>query len=491
MRRPRRLTPDPAGPSRPPELRAGRCTRAPGEGGLEAPTPARVRRRRGTRRCPRRGSSRRLSRRRRRAPPWRPSPGSGPRDAAIAPGLRGRGLRRLAHAGTERWPRLPDSEPSPLQLDPAGARRARRARADRRRRPALDRSQPALDRGPPPPSARTGAAPAAPCRSPERPPPEPDPLPSTRAPSTSSSCPRRERRRRAPSRRRSRSRSPPPWSRTPARTRGDRRLRRRSPPDGSPEPASRDLAPRRRRPDLSPDLSRTASDGAHARPRAPLDSESATSREEEEIPTLDGEEIIEEVAEAPGGPSAAARLRAARRPRGGRRSRAPVAEPRRSSREPPLRSAGEPRAPPPPPSREHRRPRPLRRLLQRIAGAQRVVVHTLEGQVKRGFLQDADLAAPALPLAPRPAHGDGRHRQGEGGVLHARPRRAARRPEGNRVRVTFRDGRQVAGFSPDYTGGRVRVLHDPGRHPHQHRPDLGLPLRGAAGLGELRRAPSP
>ncbi len=87
-----------------------------------------------------------------------------------------------------------------------------------------------------------------------------------------------------------------------------------------------------------------------------------------------------------------------------------------------------------------------------VAGAQRVVVHTVEGQVKRGVLEDADLAAAALALAPQP---------GEAGEPLAvervkaiffmlAPGEAAPAPEGRRVRVTFKDGRQVAGFSPDY-----------------------------------------
>jgi len=35
------------------------------------------------------------------------------------------------------------------------------------------------------------------------------------------------------------------------------------------------------------------------------------------------------------------------------------------------------------------------------------------------------------------------------------PGETAPAPEGKRVRVTFRDGRQVAGFSPDYREGGI------------------------------------
>jgi hypothetical protein len=88
----------------------------------------------------------------------------------------------------------------------------------------------------------------------------------------------------------------------------------------------------------------------------------------------------------------------------------------------------------------------------RIQGVHRVVVHSLEGQVKRGLIQDVDLAAPELPLASTP-----------GGPTEPIPTDHIKAvffmlapgeqpspPEGSRVRVTFRDGRQVAGFSPDY-----------------------------------------
>jgi small nuclear ribonucleoprotein (snRNP)-like protein len=85
-----------------------------------------------------------------------------------------------------------------------------------------------------------------------------------------------------------------------------------------------------------------------------------------------------------------------------------------------------------------------------VAGEHRVVVHTVEGQVLRGSLVDVDLDSGEVPLG------------GGGGVQlipssrikaiffmllpGGRPPQA----EGKKVRVTFRDGRQVAGFSGDY-----------------------------------------
>jgi len=76
----------------------------------------------------------------------------------------------------------------------------------------------------------------------------------------------------------------------------------------------------------------------------------------------------------------------------------------------------------------------------------------LDGQVLRGTLTDADLEGPELELET-----------GEPGAVAQiatdgvkaiffmlAPGEKPPVPQGKRVRVTFRDGRQVAGFSPDY-----------------------------------------
>ncbi|HEY6105887.1 MAG TPA: hypothetical protein VIV59_07890, partial [Anaeromyxobacteraceae bacterium] len=87
-----------------------------------------------------------------------------------------------------------------------------------------------------------------------------------------------------------------------------------------------------------------------------------------------------------------------------------------------------------------------------VVGEHRVVVHTLEGQVLRGTIADVDLDATAIPLVAAPGNAPEP-------VAAARvkaiffmllPGGRPPAPEGSRVRVTFRDGRQVAGFSPDY-----------------------------------------
>jgi hypothetical protein len=99
-----------------------------------------------------------------------------------------------------------------------------------------------------------------------------------------------------------------------------------------------------------------------------------------------------------------------------------------------------------------------------VAGTHRVVVHTIEGLVKRGVLEDADLDGPSLALAAQP---------GEAGESLATEKVKAiffmlapgEKPppaEGKKVRVTFRDGRQVAGFSPDYREAGIGFFMIPG-----------------------------
>jgi len=102
-----------------------------------------------------------------------------------------------------------------------------------------------------------------------------------------------------------------------------------------------------------------------------------------------------------------------------------------------------------PPARPPPAPAPATRV---IAGVHRVVVHTVEGQVKRGQLADPDLGADRLSLlaqagaAPELLPAD--RVRAIFFMLGANESPAA--PSGLKVRVTFRDGRQVAGFSPDY-----------------------------------------
>ncbi len=87
-----------------------------------------------------------------------------------------------------------------------------------------------------------------------------------------------------------------------------------------------------------------------------------------------------------------------------------------------------------------------------VAGEHRVVVHTVEGQVLRGTITDADLDAESIPLvtsggaSPEPVAAS----RVKAIFFMLLPGGRPPAPEGHKVRVTFRDGRQVAGFSPDY-----------------------------------------
>ncbi|MGB8933093.1 MAG: hypothetical protein WCC48_17745, partial [Anaeromyxobacteraceae bacterium] len=89
----------------------------------------------------------------------------------------------------------------------------------------------------------------------------------------------------------------------------------------------------------------------------------------------------------------------------------------------------------------------------RVEGVHRVVVHTVEGSVKRGVIADVTLDAGTLPLAPQP--GDAPEELPTARVkaifFMLEAGEAAPAPEGKKVRVTFTDGRQLAGFSPDYS----------------------------------------
>ncbi len=99
-----------------------------------------------------------------------------------------------------------------------------------------------------------------------------------------------------------------------------------------------------------------------------------------------------------------------------------------------------------------------------VPGVRRVVVHTVEGQVMRGVLENADLDSSSLSLSADP---------GAAPELIARnkvkaiffmlgPGENAPPAEGKRVRVTFSDGRQVAGFSADYSDEGIGFFMIPG-----------------------------
>jgi len=89
-----------------------------------------------------------------------------------------------------------------------------------------------------------------------------------------------------------------------------------------------------------------------------------------------------------------------------------------------------------------------------IRGDHRVILHTMEGQVKRGALKDPDLGAENLSLEGT-AGGVESIALGRVKAIFFMLAPGARSPagDGQKVRVTFKDGRQVAGFSRDHQQG--------------------------------------
>ncbi|HZI11107.1 MAG TPA: hypothetical protein VE153_12025, partial [Myxococcus sp.] len=87
-----------------------------------------------------------------------------------------------------------------------------------------------------------------------------------------------------------------------------------------------------------------------------------------------------------------------------------------------------------------------------VEGEHRVIIHTIEGQVKRGTIRDADLLDEVISLEQQsgfaPEQISGKRVKA---IFFMLPT-GARQPqaEGQKIRVTFNDGRQVAGFSQDF-----------------------------------------
>jgi hypothetical protein len=86
-----------------------------------------------------------------------------------------------------------------------------------------------------------------------------------------------------------------------------------------------------------------------------------------------------------------------------------------------------------------------------VVGEHRVILHTMEGGVKRGSIRDADLSNALVSLATGPSSNESVPRDRVKAIFFMlAPGSRAPAPEGSKVRVTFRDGRQVAGFSKDH-----------------------------------------
>ena len=88
-----------------------------------------------------------------------------------------------------------------------------------------------------------------------------------------------------------------------------------------------------------------------------------------------------------------------------------------------------------------------------VPGEHRVILHTVEGQVKRGAIKDAKLGEPQLLLHLATSGTETLPRERVKALFFMlAPGARAPSTEGNKVRVTFKDGRQVAGFSKDHKG---------------------------------------
>jgi hypothetical protein len=87
-----------------------------------------------------------------------------------------------------------------------------------------------------------------------------------------------------------------------------------------------------------------------------------------------------------------------------------------------------------------------------IEGEHRVIIHTVEGQVKRGVLRDVDLLDGIIPLEQQTGFAPERIPSNRVKAIFFMSLPGSRAPgvQGQKIRVTFRDGRQVAGFSEDY-----------------------------------------
>ena len=125
----------------------------------------------------------------------------------------------------------------------------------------------------------------------------------------------------------------------------------------------------------------------------------------------------------------------------------------------------------------------------RVPGTFRVVVHTSDGQVKRGVVEDSRslhaghrprTAARAGDLAP-PGVG------GEGDLLHAAAGGTSGPDRGPAGAGHLPRRAAGGGLQPRLRAGAAGLLRGAGRHRHPHRADLDLPELGAAGGGGLNQ----
>ena len=89
-----------------------------------------------------------------------------------------------------------------------------------------------------------------------------------------------------------------------------------------------------------------------------------------------------------------------------------------------------------------------------VAGEHRVVVHLIDGQVKRGTVQDLDLTAGTVPLQSGPGVVDNIATDRLKAIFFMlAPGAPKTAPGGQKIRLTLQDGREVVGFSDDFKTG--------------------------------------
>jgi hypothetical protein len=89
-----------------------------------------------------------------------------------------------------------------------------------------------------------------------------------------------------------------------------------------------------------------------------------------------------------------------------------------------------------------------------VSGERRVVVHLIDGQVKRGTVQDLDLTAGTVPLQSVPGVVDNIATDRLKAIFFMlAPGTQRPAQSGQKIRLTFQDGREVVGFSLDFKTG--------------------------------------
>jgi hypothetical protein len=87
----------------------------------------------------------------------------------------------------------------------------------------------------------------------------------------------------------------------------------------------------------------------------------------------------------------------------------------------------------------------------KITGEYRVLLQTVDGQVQRGVLKDAELDAPDLTLSLASGAAETLPQARVKAVFFMlAPGSRPPSTEGQKVRVTFKDGRPIEGFSKDH-----------------------------------------